>query len=76
MDLFVLRRDCVAQGWPQEEQGATYRTLGYISHRVGMNTGECRCWFELCRDLGLTQRHAGHIIARLDDAERIAADGS
>jgi hypothetical protein len=68
-ELFALLGDCEENRWPDEWRGATYRTLGYIAHRVGMNAGQRRQWFAACNDFGLTERHAGHIIARLDDRE-------
>lgn len=75
-ELFLLLGDCVERGGDfarHENQGATYRTLGYIAGVVGMNAEERRCWFETCKVLGLTQRHAGHIITRLQDRERSTA---
>lgn len=68
-ELFALLADCEGNGWPDERRGATYRTLGHIARRVGMHTDQRRRWFDACREFGLTQRHAGHIIARLDDRD-------
>lgn len=71
-ELFALLRDCREQGGifeKHERQGATYRTLGHIARRIGMYTDQRAFWMRECEDLHLTQRHAGHIIARLDDRE-------
>lgn len=51
-------------------RGPTYRQLAYIGHRAGLDAGQRAYWYELAEAAGLTQRHAGHIIARLDEAER------
>jgi hypothetical protein len=35
-----------------------------------MDSGERDYWYNLAEGFGVTQRHAGHMIARLDDRER------
>ena len=52
-----------------QNQGATYRQVAYIAHLVGMSKPERVRWYEICRAVPLSQRHAGHLIARLQDAE-------
>lgn len=63
--VLMLLDDCQQLDWKEEHQGATYKTLAYIAHLVGMSPDERRAWYEVCRWSGLTQRHAGHIVGRL-----------
>lgn len=49
----------------QQRRGATYKQLATIGHRVGMNAAERAQWYDVCRSVPLSQRHAGHILARL-----------
>jgi hypothetical protein len=41
--------------------------LAYIGHRADMDPVTRREWYAIAEELGLTQRHAGHIIARAPD---------
>ncbi len=49
----------------QQRRGATYKQLAAIGHRVGMNAAERAQWYDVCRSIPLSQRHAGHILGRL-----------
>ena len=64
-----LLADCVpaTHGRPQlqEPRGATYKQLAAIGHRVGMSSAERAQWYDVCRSIPLSQRHAGHILSRL-----------
>lgn len=53
----------------QESQGATYRQLGFIAHRVGMDSEQRSEWYRVAREVPLSGRHASHIAARLTDDE-------
>jgi hypothetical protein len=45
----------------------TYAQLALIGHMVGMDVPQRRHWYYTAETVGLTQRHAGHIIARIQD---------
>jgi hypothetical protein len=47
--------------------GATYKQLALIAHEAGMSADERRSWYGVAEHIGLTRRHAGHIIARIQD---------
>ena len=49
----------------QQRRGATYKQLAAIGHRVGMSSAERAQWYDVCRSIPLSQRHAGHILSRL-----------
>lgn len=70
--LLSLLADCKPQIPPTHDMrvGATYKMLAYIAHRAGMTSQERQGWYETAQEIGLTQRHAGHIIARLDDIDQ------
>lgn len=53
----------------QESEGATYRQLGFIAYRVGMDAGQRTEWYRIAREVPLSTRHASHIAARLTDDE-------
>jgi hypothetical protein len=53
----------------KQERGASYRQLGRIAHDVGMTEGERMRWYELARSIPLSEKHASHIIGRLDRGE-------
>jgi hypothetical protein len=52
----------------QQEQGATYRTLAAIAYAAGMTYDERGRWYEVCRRIPLSQRHASHILSQLKRA--------
>jgi hypothetical protein len=68
---YLLRQ--VADCYPAHEgplramqtQGATYKSLAAIGHRVGMSKAERAQWYDICRAIPLSQRHAGHILSKL-----------
>jgi hypothetical protein len=49
----------------QQHQGATYKTLAAIAHRAGMGKDQRVKWYRICESVPLSQRHAGHIVSRL-----------
>jgi hypothetical protein len=49
----------------QQRQGATYKTLAAIGHTVGMSKAERSQWYRVAESVPLSQRHEGHILARL-----------
>ena len=51
--------------YPQQHQGATYRSLCRIGHEVGMSGAERGRWYQIAREVPLSQRHASHILSRL-----------
>lgn len=67
--LLRLLQGCVslpAYG-AQEQRGATFKQLAFIAHRVGMGKRERAGWYEVAASVPLSQRHAGHLIERLED---------
>lgn len=61
--------DCYpAQAGPlyrAQHRGATYKQLAYVAHLCGMGHAERMAWYEVAAGLPLSQRHAGHLIAKL-----------
>jgi hypothetical protein len=49
----------------QQRQGATYKTLAAIGHRVGMSKAQRVRWYRIAERVPLSQRHAGHMLSRL-----------
>jgi hypothetical protein len=49
----------------QQSRGASYRSLAAIGHHVGMSKGERIHWYRVAESIPLSQRHAGHILSRL-----------
>ncbi len=68
---YLLRQvaDCspAADGalYDQQRRGASYKQLAAIGHQVGMSTSERAQWYDVCRSIPLSQRHAGHILGRI-----------
>jgi hypothetical protein len=71
-DVLRLLEDCYAsEDAPlkgQQERGATYKQLAAIAHSVGMTKPERARWYRVAESIPLSQRHAGHILARLKKA--------
>jgi hypothetical protein len=71
---YLLRQ--VADCYPASEgplramqtQGATYKSLAAIGHRVGMAKSERAQWYSIAETVPLSQRHAGHILSKLQKA--------
>jgi hypothetical protein len=51
----------------QQHQGASYRSLAAIGHKVGMDKQARSYWYRIAEAIPLSQRHAGHILSRLQD---------
>jgi hypothetical protein len=49
----------------QQPVGASYRQLARIAHEAGMSKQERVAWYRVCEGLGLSMRHASHILSRL-----------
>ena len=52
----------------QQRRGATYKQLAYIAHLAGMSKAERVQWYAIAESVPLSQRHAGHILSRLQRA--------
>jgi hypothetical protein len=69
--LLLLLVDCYEAGpespslYKAQRAGASYKQLAFLGHLAGMNTRERSEWYRICEEIPLSQRHAGHIIARL-----------
>lgn len=53
-------------GGRQERRGATYKQLALVAHLAGMDAAGRVGWYEIARGVPLSQRHAGHLIERLE----------
>ena len=51
--------------YAQQRRGATWKQLAAIGHVVGMSKAERTQWYRIAESVPLSQRHAGHILARL-----------
>ena len=71
--VLLLLMDCdVAhhgRAYAQQYQGATYRQLASIAHVVDMSCEERQEWYAVCESVGLTHRHAAHILGHLKREE-------
>jgi hypothetical protein len=72
--VYLLRQlaDCRPHPWgslhDQQRQGASYKSLAAIGHRVGMTKAERAQWYRIAEAVPLSQRHAGHILSKLQKA--------
>ena len=68
--LLALLIDCPAdergRAAAEQERGAAYKQLGRIARVWGMTEGERVRWYDLARSIPLSEKHASHIIGRLD----------
>lgn len=66
--VLALLQDC----WPaaslglahEQRRGATYKKLAAIGHAWGMTKAERVRWYRVAEGIPLSDRHAGHILAR------------
>jgi hypothetical protein len=71
---YLLRQvaDCRPHPWgslhDQQRQGGSYKSLAAIGHRVGMTKPERVQWYSVAGAIPLSQRHAGHILSKLQKA--------
>jgi hypothetical protein len=73
--LLRLLEDCEEaeedeRGYHQQYVGATYRSLAYIAHQAGLNSQQRYRWYSVAEAVPLAARHAGHIIAKLQEKKR------
>ena len=61
--------DCAAV-----REGATYKSLAYVAHRLGMEDEDRKAWYNIAQRLCLSQAHVGCIITRLDERDELFAD--
>jgi hypothetical protein len=70
---YLLRQvaDCYpAEGGPlrdQQRRGASYKPLAAIGYQVGMGKAERVQWYGIAEAIPLSQRHAGHILSKLQE---------
>ncbi len=53
-------------------EGASYKSLAYVAHRMEMSDAERQEWYWVAKELPLSQAHVGQIIARLEEAKQTA----
>jgi hypothetical protein len=74
--LLRLLDDCYAVDdgslYYQQTRGATYKQLAAIAHAVAMTKQERSGWYRLCESLPLAQRHAGHLLGKLQHRQGAA----
>ena len=67
--LLRLLRDCCGErhgrSYNQQQQGASYKALALAAHRAGLTAAERRRWYRISESIPLSQRHVGHVLARL-----------
>ena len=69
--LLRLLNDCGAERpdeptlGDQQRRGATYKSLAAVAHRAGMTKTERVQWYRICEQIPLAQRHAGHLMMKL-----------
>jgi hypothetical protein len=51
----------------QQHQRASYRSLAAIGHKVGVDKQARSYWYRIAEAMPLSQRHAGHILSKLQD---------
>jgi len=61
--------DCVAA-----REGATYKSLAYVAHRLSMDDEDRKAWYNIAQRLCLSQAHIGCIIARINERDELFAD--
>lgn len=66
-ELLALLKDCEFGDGTGASVGASYKQLAMIGHMVGMDGAERSAWYDAAAFIGLTQRHVGHIITRIQD---------
>jgi len=72
-ELLRMLRDCFEAGpddvflYRQQHQGATYKTLAAIAYRARMSKPERTRWYRIAESIPLYQRHAGHIMMKLQE---------
>jgi len=77
--LLKLLADCREMGtadrvlYRQQHEGATYKTLAAIAYKAGLSTSQRVQWYRVAESIPLSQRHAGHIISRMANAEASSA---
>jgi len=55
-------------------EGATYKSLAYVAHRLGMNEDERQRWYRIAARVPLSQARVGIIIARLNERDDLFSD--
>jgi len=69
--VLKLLRDCeeitdpTSSLYRQQQEGATYRSVAAVAHRAGMSAQERSGFYRVAESIPLSQRHVGHILARL-----------
>ncbi len=56
----------------EQGRGASYKRLAAIGHLVGLNKAERARWYRICESIPLSDRHAGHILNRLNGRTKAA----
>jgi len=69
--LLEMLADCEAPplttgAW--EQRGASYKSLAAIGHKVDMTKAERVRWYRIAEAVPLSQRHARHILSKLQRA--------
>jgi hypothetical protein len=67
----LLLQDCYEMFSTQmernQERGASYKQLAAIGHKLGFTKPQRVRWYRIAESVPLSDRHAGHILGRIDD---------
>lgn len=67
--VLALVGDCYGtdhgRAYAQQYKGATYKQLAAIAHTAGMSKDERVRWYRVAEEMGISQRHAHHILTEL-----------
>lgn len=67
----LLLQDCEEMFSPQmqrrQTRGASYKQLAAIAHNLGFDKPQRVRWYRIAESVPLADKHAGHILGRLDD---------
>ena len=64
--LIGLHAERHGRNWWAQQRGASYKQLALIAHKAGLSKAERLEWYRIAESVPLGQRHASHIIGRLD----------
>ncbi len=67
--LVGLHAEKHGRNWYAQQYGASYKQLALIAHKAGLSKAERVEWYRIAESVPLGQRHASHIIARLEEGE-------
>jgi hypothetical protein len=55
----------------QSREGATYKSLAFVSHLYGLNDGERRLWYRAAEAIPLSQGHVSYLVNNVRGRNRL-----